>query len=968
MGVMEERFLDRLQQSRTRCAIGAVTFVATLVGGICYFPFTSALILSVEPTPTSPSGVAHRIYAQYFPPEPVQLLVLVKSRDGSPLIPHVNSTLEPEQPRALERWVAAPPPTPLTAEAAQVSHELSGVAARELDVHCRYTFLSYFDIGLKKSHEGRHDRPIHDVLDGIISRVARPMLFDSDASRTLMLVQIEACHGEDMTAEIVGKNEASAPVVSAMEALKDYADAYPASSGLAVERVSFPGVMATVQEGVETAMLLSTLTAIPAFVLLGVFFKNLRLLIITLINIAFCVATSVLIMYPVSLSMKVSAEAPAMMVATGLAMSIDYSLFILTRFGEEKRAGASVKQALLVTLQTSGHTVFISGSTLCLCFLGMLLIPVSTISTMGLAAAFTVLFAIVGGLTITPALLLSFPDFFTADRRLGLSADGIALFAAAPKRLAGDGSEPMLGQGQERASGLPWSPAADAPAVQPLEAATAATAAGSAGSHSDAGSAAARPWSLWASVGRLSQRGWLVVVPLLVGVAVPFVIPLLDFEYIEGLQTLLPRGDPLTETFLEVQDHFGVSQIFPNTIVVLPPNPGDVTSRGWLNASCHAMKFMASNVTEVMRAHGREAGDASLQNFAMKASDFSGLMIQGGICTSLLISLLENPLAKKYGDFLVNGFSNEDRTATKVRVKTTLDPFSTVGQKWIAAVRDAMAASEVWVSDPSFPGDTTVLGEMHLTGMAQEQMDGAADTFASLPRVIGATLLIVMAVLGSAFRSAVVPLRAVLCLSWMLLVTFGLGVLVYQHGVLQSLGIRPFLTSPDPPAHHAMYWMTPCIAFSILVGLGLDYDVFFMESVVEHFDAGYSSREAVVEALRHTGTIICVAGVIMFLAFGSLLIGASPMINQLAFHLCVGVLIDCFVTTKVIIPCAMAMLDLLPGNANFWPRKPPPALTEPTVEPLPPLRRLGSLRNSLSDNARRSAMSPHGVRSMQSPA
>ena len=104
------------------------------------------------------------------------------------------------------------------------------------------------------------------------------------------------------------QNEASAPVVSAMEALKDYADAYPASSGLAVERVSFPGVMATVQEGVETAMLLSTLTAIPAFVLLGVFFKNLRLLIITLINIAFCVATSVLIMYPVSLSMKAAAE------------------------------------------------------------------------------------------------------------------------------------------------------------------------------------------------------------------------------------------------------------------------------------------------------------------------------------------------------------------------------------------------------------------------------------------------------------------------------------------------------------------------------------------------------------------------------------------------------------------------------------------------------------------------------------
>ena len=59
----------------------------------------------------------------------------------------------------------------------------------------------------------------------------------------------------------------------------------------------------------------------------------------------------------------------------------------------------------------------------------------------------------------------------------------------------------------------------------------------------------------------------------------------------------------------------------------------------------------------------------------------------------------------------------------------------------------------------------------------------------------------------------------------------------------------------------------------------------------------------------------------MTLAFGALLIGSSAALNQIGYLLIVGVLIDCFITTKIIIPCAMA---LLPGDSNFWPRKRPP--------------------------------------------
>ena len=77
--------------------------------------------------------------------------------------------------------------------------------------------------------------------------------------------------------------------------------------------------------------------------------------------------------------------------AVSLALSIDYSLFLLTRFNEEMGNGVSVETAVTTMLATQGHTVLVSGSTLCLCFLCMLMIPVSTISTMGVGAAVSAL-------------------------------------------------------------------------------------------------------------------------------------------------------------------------------------------------------------------------------------------------------------------------------------------------------------------------------------------------------------------------------------------------------------------------------------------------------------------------------------------------------------------------------------------------------------------------------------------------
>ena len=167
-----------------------------------------------------------------------------------------------------------------------------------------------------------------------------------------------------------------------------------------------------------------------------------RLLLVPLLCILCTLAAAVLTMYPVSRATTVSGQAPSLMVASALqpqpapepwlepepepyrnpdpdpnpsrypdpdpsrypnpepsqvasalAMSIDYSLFLLSRFAEEVHAGHGAARSVEIMLATSGHTVAVSGGTLVLCFLGMLLMPVHTIQTMGLAAAVTVVYA-----------------------------------------------------------------------------------------------------------------------------------------------------------------------------------------------------------------------------------------------------------------------------------------------------------------------------------------------------------------------------------------------------------------------------------------------------------------------------------------------------------------------------------------------------------------------------------------------
>ena len=865
---------------------------------------------SVPGPPGSASLTAHQEYNKAFPAQPVMLSVLVASADGvTPLTNRSAPFQLVKDPPFFEHNAS----TPLSGAAANVSHKLRNISLGIADV-CDVSFSSFWDIGpTPDASDSELKRKELEFVDRALAVFGEGRLFNDNATATLMIATVKSCHGELVNMQCPSKKTYCDPIVDVLLRLNDYANSEP-SQNLTLKVTDFPDINVAIRGGISKTLDLSTMSLPFALGVLALMLRNVRLLMCPLLCILCTLTGAILVMYPVSLVMDVSSQAPSLMVATSLAMSIDYSLFLLSRFTEEIKHGRTPELAVEIMLGTSGHTVLVSGGTLALCFLGMLIAPIAMIQSMGISAAITTVFALTCALTLTPTLLLVAPRFFTSSRRFGLTLDGCCCgrhpcepVALPPETLTPAADAPL------GASLLaPASPAV-APATTPGLFSTpdsAATQPAHDGGNKHAGGGRL---GCWGRLGKASQRWALPVFVLIVGSAVPFGIAVGQLGYVEGLLPMMPVGDPATNAFISLQQQFGVGTVFANTLLLKPPAGTNVTDAAWLKAACLALQDIAGNVTADLEEEGTIGG---VKPYRMGADAFSGLMIQRGNCSGGLVDALAKAadefakfpklaaVARGAEDALLDMYANPQRDATKVGVTLKENPFAASGQAWVRAMRRAMDAQQAHG-----------LGELYLTGVAPEQMDGAALTFASLPRMVVITLAIVCVVLGLAFRSVVVPLRAVVCLAWMLCVVFGAAVAVYQLGLLQGLKYDPL-----SPSGGDIFWMSPCIAFAIVVGLGLDYDVFFMEAVVEHFDRGATSRQAVINALAHTGNIICAAGIIMALAFGALLVGNTPALNQIGFLLVVGVLIDCFITTKVFIPCCMA---LIPERANLWPRKRP---------------------------------------------
>jgi RND superfamily putative drug exporter len=168
--------------------------------------------------------------------------------------------------------------------------------------------------------------------------------------------------------------------------------------------------------------------------------------------------------------------------------------------------------------------------------------------------------------------------------------------------------------------------------------------------------------------------------------------------------------------------------------------------------------------------------------------------------------------------------------------------------------------------------------------------------------VLGLSFLLLTIV----FRSLVVPIKAIILNLLSVGAAYGLIVLVFQKGVgADLLGFQQVEVIEA--------WL-PLMLFSILFGLSMDYHVFLLSRIREHFDLTQDNTESVAFGLRTTGGLITGAAIIMVAVFGGFAAGNLVMLQQMGFGLAVAVLIDATIVRSVLVPATMKLL----GDRNWY--------------------------------------------------
>lgn len=199
------------------------------------------------------------------------------------------------------------------------------------------------------------------------------------------------------------------------------------------------------------------------------------------------------------------------------------------------------------------------------------------------------------------------------------------------------------------------------------------------------------------------------------------------------------------------------------------------------------------------------------------------------------------------------------------------------------------------------------------TAASLDLQDVLLDRF---PVLVFSILTVTGLMLALVFRSVLVPIKAVIMNTLSVSATFGLIVLVFQHGFGASLfGL-------DGPTS-AIFVVVPVLVFAVVFGLSMDYEVFLLARVKEAFDKTGDNMKATEEGLSATASVITSAALIMILVFGVFAFARVLAMQFLGFGLAVAVLLDATIIRMVLVPAIMH----LAGEWNWWPgvrRKPKP--------------------------------------------
>lgn len=377
-----------------------------------------------------------------------------------------------------------------------------------------------------------------------------------------------------------------------------------------------------------------------------------------------------------------------------------------------------------------------------------------------------------------------------------------------------------------------------------------------------------RDTGFWASLSRtIMRRPWPF---LLAGSAllIALALPATQISLTPGSNSGLPTGVESVDGLVLLEEEVGAGTLSPSQILVQTDRPGGV----WEPETSAAIARLASLLRE----------DPAVASDAAGVAAPTDLLAEG-----------DTPAAREQAQAL--GLVDGDASSALILAAGRTAYGTEEGQALARRIRsDTIPAAQ-------FPPAVEVLAG----GGPGAGIDFIDRSYNAFPYLIAAVLLVTFVLLVRAFRSMLLPLKAVILNVFSVAAAYGVLVLVFQYGWGEWAGIAP--------SGQIEAWI-PIFLFAMLFGLSMDYEVFLVTRMRELYDAGYPNLDAVAVGLERTGRIITAAAIILCAAFGGFLVGSLSAFQQFGLGLAAGILIDATLIRMILVPAFMRVA----GGANWW--------------------------------------------------
>jgi RND superfamily putative drug exporter len=479
----------------------------------------------------------------------------------------------------------------------------------------------------------------------------------------------------------------------------------------------------------------------------------------------------------------------------GLGVAIDYALLMLFRFREELRHGQDVETAVVETMKHAGRSVIVSGSTVAIGLLSMVILPVPVIRSIGIGGLLIPAVSVLVAITLMPAMF-------------SLLGHNVNRWRVMPKRIV---------EGTDLEAGF---------------------------------------WWRWAR--------FVVRRPLIVGSIGLAIVGLL------------------------------------------------VYSGSNINAA----------EAEAKAERGKKTDDA-----VVGYDKLVGARISPGVLKPFIV-LVEGRPSTRVVDTIVGRLEQTKGIAGAAAPPAWRNERAGLVEAFpnVDSASDAAAHTEGDLKHHVLPALETELGgaaRLTLGGTAPEDRDFSRAVYGKFPYALAFVVLLTFVLLMRAFRSILLPLKAVILNLISLIAAYGIIVFVFQdgHGAEAIWHIH---------ATHAIISWIPLMIFAFLYGLSMDYEVFMLTRMREEYDEHRDTDHAIALGLARTGKLVTSAALVLMFAFFVLSTSPGVDIKQFGIGLAAGIIFDATVIRALLVPSVMTLL----GPANWWmPHWVRRALLVPAVEP-----------------------------------